>query len=77
MVTGLAGDSSCVGCDSDGVATNARFYIPTDMRIDTNGNLWVADTGNQKIKMVTSTGEHVVSSLSSFYFIYMSTSSPS
>jgi sugar lactone lactonase YvrE len=40
----------------DGVGAAARFYKPTGIAADGNGNLYVADTGNNAIRKVTPSG---------------------
>jgi RHS repeat-associated protein len=42
--------------DSDGSASQASFKQPSGIAIDSMGNLYVADTGNNKIKAITPSG---------------------
>jgi uncharacterized repeat protein (TIGR03803 family) len=46
-VAGLAG----VAGSADGLGTNARFYNPCGVALDSSNNLFVADTGNQTIRL--------------------------
>ncbi|PIQ24538.1 hypothetical protein COW36_11005 [bacterium (Candidatus Blackallbacteria) CG17_big_fil_post_rev_8_21_14_2_50_48_46] len=43
--------------DRDGAALTARFKKPRDLVFDREGQLWVADSGNQKIKRISPTGQ--------------------
>ncbi len=54
MVSTLAGD----GIDSlaNGDGTAASFNFPAGIAIDSKGNLYVADTGNDLIRMISSSG---------------------
>jgi hypothetical protein len=52
-VAGLAGVSG----SQDGTSSTARFNQPYDLTVDTSGNLFVADTGNNLIRKVTPAGE--------------------
>jgi sugar lactone lactonase YvrE len=53
--TALAGRAGSVG-STDGVGSTARFNQPDGMALDTNGNLYVADWGNNTIRKVTAAG---------------------
>jgi len=54
VVSTLAG-SGATG-SADGQGTNASFNYPTGIAVDSKGNLWIADNGNNKIRMITPTG---------------------
>jgi hypothetical protein len=60
LVTTLAGLAGAVG-GNDGTGLDARFNHPTGVALDCFGNLYVADTGNQTIRVISATG--VVSTL--------------
>jgi streptogramin lyase len=51
-IAGTAGTSGAV----DGVGPAARFNQPRAVTIDSNGNLYVADTGNSAIRKIASDG---------------------
>ena len=42
--------------DADGQGTNAQFRGPHDVAVDADGNVFVTDTGNQKIRKISSSG---------------------
>lgn len=50
-LAGLAGNSGSV----DGVGSFARFDAPNGVAVDTNDNVYVADTGNSTVRMITPT----------------------
>jgi sugar lactone lactonase YvrE len=65
IITTIAGittpNLSCGSAGDGGPATSAHLYTPTGVAIDKNGNLFIADQNNHKIRMiscatVTSTG---------------------
>jgi sugar lactone lactonase YvrE len=61
-IAGLAGYPGNIDGTSAGTGTNtARFNAPTGLAVDASGNVFVADTGNQVIRKITSGG--VVSTL--------------
>jgi sugar lactone lactonase YvrE len=53
VVTTIAG--SGVRGSADGSASNATFYGPTGIVVDSNGNIFVVDSGNSKIRKITIT----------------------
>jgi hypothetical protein len=64
QVTTVAGSGSAgtgQGGFNDGFANQARFDSPSDVVVDRAGNLYVADSGNGRIRKISSTGQ--VSSL--------------
>ena len=40
---------------SDGMGTSAQFYSPDGVCLDSNGNLYVADANNNKIRKISGT----------------------
>jgi len=55
IVSTLAGEALAFGT-ADGVGTAARFNYPSGISTDTAGNVYVADTNNDIIRKVTSSG---------------------
>jgi len=55
VVTTLAGRAGSFG-SADGTGGAARFIFPTDVAVDSAGNVYVADTGNYAIRKVTAAG---------------------
>ncbi len=53
-VTTVAGSSSGF---ADGTGAAARFWSPQSVSVDAQGNIFVADYGNQKIRVITPGGE--------------------
>jgi trimeric autotransporter adhesin len=57
IVTTVAGDGSYGYKGDGGQATSAGLYIPYGVAVDASGNIYIADSGNNRIRMVTkSTG---------------------
>ena len=56
VVTTFAGLSTISGL-LDGTGISAWFNQPRDVKIDSSGNLYVADTGNAVIRKITSAGD--------------------
>ena len=56
VVTTLAGTAGSAG-STDGTGTAARFRYPSGAAVDRMGNVFVADTDNQRIRQVTPVGE--------------------
>lgn len=55
LVTTLAGWPGRYGT-ADGTGMAARFYYPENVAVDTNGNVYVTDTGNCTIRRITPAG---------------------
>ena len=55
VVTTLAGTVGVSG-PTDGTGSAARFNLPSAVAVDSAGNVFVADTGNDTIRKVTSAG---------------------
>lgn len=55
VVSTLAGLAGSTG-DADGPGSTARFYHPSDLALDSAGNIFVADTDNSMIRRIDSGG---------------------
>jgi sugar lactone lactonase YvrE len=58
-ITVLAGaiDSLREGGYKDGICTNSQFRFPSSVTVDSSGNVYVADWGNDQIRIITNKGE--------------------
>lgn len=54
IVSTIAGRGT--GGSTDGSGTDASFSNPSSVAVDRNGNIYVADNGNHKIRKITSAG---------------------
>ena len=52
IITTVAGKGSQGYSGDGGAATNARLYYPAGVAVDASGNLFIADTSNQRIREV-------------------------
>jgi len=56
IITTVAGDGSYGFSGDGGPATEAQLYLPWAMAVDSAGNLYIADTRNQRIRKVDASG---------------------
>lgn len=64
-VTTVAGKAGVSG-STDGAAADARFFSPTGVAIDHSGNVFVADSGNNVIRKIST--DHTVSTFAGGHF---------
>ena len=63
VVTRLAGGGSAAGVASgsdDGTGSAAKFYNPRCIAVSTSGTVYVADSSNHLIRVISPTGKVVV-----------------
>jgi len=54
IITTVAGSGAAGSAGDSGSPTAAQLFFPTDVKIDDQGNLYIADGGNQKIRRTVS-----------------------
>ncbi|HEY3323559.1 MAG TPA: PKD domain-containing protein [Planctomycetota bacterium] len=67
VVSTIAGSPGVRGSE-DGPGTDARFFSPQSVAVDSSGNLYVADTMNATLRLITP--DHVVSTLAGIPQVY-------
>jgi sugar lactone lactonase YvrE len=55
LITTVAGNGTAGFAGDGGAATAAELALPSAVAVDASGNLYIADTNNQRIRMVTGT----------------------
>jgi sugar lactone lactonase YvrE len=55
-ITTVAGNGTASFSGDGGLATNATVYFATDVAVDSAGNLYIADYGNNRIRKVNTSG---------------------
>ena len=53
IITTIAGTGTRGFSGDGGAATSAQLYLPYGLCVDLSGNLYIADTSNQKVRLVT------------------------
>ena len=61
MVSTLAGSGTVTW--ADGVGSAARFFFPSGVAVDSTGAVFVGDTNNGRVRIITSAGEGCSSSV--------------
>lgn len=56
VITTVAGNGLCCFGGDGGPATSARLFLPQDVAVDGAGNLFIADTDNNRIRKVDASG---------------------
>jgi len=54
IINGFAGTGTAGFFGDNGAAAAARFYSPHGLAVDASGNVYISDTGNNRIRKVTS-----------------------
>lgn len=60
IVTTLAGNAALPGAELDGTGTNAQFYTPVGIAVDTHTNLYVTDNYGQTVRKLSLVGTNWV-----------------
>ena len=55
IISTIAGTTVFGFSGDNGPATSAQLYLPKGVAVDSHGNVYIADTGNQRIREITGT----------------------
>src|SRR5215471_8384212 len=55
-ITTVAGGGSCCALGDGALATNANLAAPSGIAVDASGNMYIADTGNGRLRKVSANG---------------------
>ena len=69
IITTVAGSDRGGFSGDGGPATSARLYIPSDVAVDGAGNLYIADAGNKRIRVVKS--KSLLTGEQTYYFPHL------
>jgi sugar lactone lactonase YvrE len=58
-IKSYAGTGSCAFSGDNGAATSARVCAPSGLGLDNSGNLFIADTGNSRVREVTAADKKI------------------
>jgi uncharacterized repeat protein (TIGR01451 family) len=56
VITTVAGNGNCCYGGDGGAATSAQLYAPSGVAVDASGNLYIADTYNERVREVIAGG---------------------
>ena len=56
IISTVAGTGACCFAGDSGPATAAQLYWPEDVAVDSSGRIYIADTGNHRVRVVSPDG---------------------
>jgi uncharacterized repeat protein (TIGR01451 family) len=56
IITTAAGNGSCCYAGDGGPATSAQLWSPSGVAVDTSGDLYIADAGNNRVRKISAAG---------------------
>ena len=65
-ITTIAGDGVSGFSGDGGPASQARVSVPFDVAVDSSGNIYIADTGNQRVRKIDTSGTITTIAIISF-----------
>lgn len=61
IITTIAGILAPPGFSGDGgLATNARLNVPSDVSVSSDGSVYIADSGNSRVRKITPTATEII-----------------